>query len=337
MAESTGLRVYATCPQSKDVEAADYRARVADVARWSEEAGCHGILVYTDNGIADPWLVAQEVIEATSRLRPLVAVQSVYMSPYSVAKMVTTLAYLHGRAVDLNIVAGGFRNDLLALGDETPHDDRYNRAVEYVKIINGLLNDEAVTFEGGWYTVKNLRLTPPLPRDLAPALTISGSSASGLAAAEEIGALAVRYPKPVDDEQRESAPAPTGGIGARVGVIARESAEAAWQVARERFPEDRHGEVKHQLAMKVSDSHWHRDLAQREQGGEETDSPYWLGPFTHGQTFCPYLVGTHERVGTELARYVDAGFATFILDIPPDREELEHTGVAFEQARTRIA
>ena len=309
MGEPDGLRVYATCPQSKDVEPADYRTRVADVARWSEEAGCHGILVYTDNGIADPWLVAQEVIRATTRLRPLVAVQSVYMSPYSVAKMVTTLAYLHGRAVDLNIVAGGFRNDLLALGDETPHDERYNRATEYAKIITGLLNGDTVTFDGTWYTVKNLRLTPPLPSDLAPALTISGSSPAGLAAAREIGALAVRYPKPVDEEEAESAaPMPAGGVGVRVGVIARESAAAAWQVARERFPEDRHGEVKHQLAMKVSDSHWHRDLSEREQGGDEADSPYWLGPFNNGQTFCPYLVGTHERVGDELARYAGAGF-----------------------------
>lgn len=337
MAESRSVRIYATCPQSKDVDAAAYKNQVADVSRWSEEAGCHGILVYTDNGIADPWLVAQQVIEATTRLRPLVAVQAVYMSPYSVAKMVTTLAYLHGRAVDLNMVAGGFRNDLLALGDETPHDDRYNRTIEYAKIITGLLDGDSVTFDGRWYTTKNLRLTPPLPPELRPGLTISGSSPAGLAAAAEIGALAVRYPKPVDDEERESAAAPREGLGVRVGVIARERAEEAWTIARERFPPDRHGEVKHQLAMKVSDSHWHRELSDREHGGDHSDNPYWLGPFNQGQTFCPYLVGTHERVGEEIGRYVNAGFATFILDIPPDREELEHTAAAFERAGAQTA
>ena len=180
-----GLRVYSTCPQSKDVAAAEYADRVADVARWSEDAGCHGILVYTDNGIADPWLVAQRVIEATTELRPLVAVQPVYMHPYSVAKMVASLAYLHGRAVDLNMLAGGFRNDLLALGDETPHDDRYKRTVEYTLIVTGLLNGETVTVDGEWHRVKNLRLTPELPAELRPGLTISGSSPAGLAAAEE--------------------------------------------------------------------------------------------------------------------------------------------------------
>ena len=61
------------------------------------------------------------------------------MHPYSVAKMVTSLAYLHGRAVDLNMLAGGFKNDLLALGDETEHDDRYERTIEYTQIVTGLL------------------------------------------------------------------------------------------------------------------------------------------------------------------------------------------------------
>lgn len=331
------VRVYATTPQSKDVDVSEYARRVADVARWSEEAGCHGILIYTDNGIVDPWLVAQGVIEATQQLRPLIAVQGVYMHPYSVAKMITSLAYMHGRAVDLNMVAGGFRNDLLALGDETPHDDRYERAVEYTRIVTGLLAGETVTLDGRWSTVKNLKLTPPLPPELMPGLLMSGSSPAGLAAGESIGALAVRYPKPIEDEEREIESQPANGVGVRVGVIARDSAEEAWRVARDRFPEDRRGELKHQLAMKVSDSHWHRALSAQDEGSESEASPYWLGPFKQGQTFCPYLVGDHETVGAELSRYMAAGFATFILDIPPDREELEHTGAAFEHARTQHA
>ena len=336
MSGATEVRVYSTTPQSKDVDAAEYASQVADVARWSEEAGCHGILVYTDNGIVDPWLVAQRVIEATDALRPLVAVQPVYMHPYSVAKMVTSLAYLHGRAVDLNMLAGGFKNDLLALGDETEHDDRYERTTEYTQIITGLLAGETVTVDGRWHRVKNLKLTPPLPPELTPNLTISGSSPAGQAAADKIGALGVRYPKPVEEERQEIESRPANGVGVRVGVIARESSEEAWRIAHERFPTDRKGELKHQLAMKVSDSHWHRELSGREQGGDAEASPYWLGPFQQGQTFCPYLVGDHDTVGAELGRYVEAGFHTFILDIPPSRDEIEHTGVAFERAGSRF-
>lgn len=331
------IQVYATCPHSRDASPAGHRALIADVARWSEAAGCDGALVYTDNGILDPWLVAQIVIESTERLRPLVAVQPVYMHPYSVAKMVTSLAFLHGRRVDLNLLAGGFKNDLLALGDATPHDARYERTTEYARIVIALLAGETVSAEGRWHQVKNLRLTPPLPEELFPGLMISGSSPAGLAAADAIGALAVRYPKPVDEEAAEERAGRPHGLGVRVGVVARATADEAWRVARERFPEDRRGQIAHQLAMKVSDSQWHAQLSALEVGGEDEPTPYWLGPFNNGQSFCPYLVGSHDRVGAELARYVDAGFETFILDIPADEEELHHIGVAFRIARGAAA
>ena len=47
------------------------------------------------------------------------------MHPYTAAKMVATLAHLYGRRVYLNLIAGGYRNDLKALGDTAEHDDRY--------------------------------------------------------------------------------------------------------------------------------------------------------------------------------------------------------------------
>ena len=75
------ITIYSTCPQSKDLPRIEYAARVADVARWSDEAGCRGMLVYTDNSIVDPWVVAQHVIASTSSLRPLVAIQPAYMHP----------------------------------------------------------------------------------------------------------------------------------------------------------------------------------------------------------------------------------------------------------------
>ena len=87
----------------------------------------------------DPWLLSQIIIQNTAALEPLVAVQSVYMHPFSLAKMVSSLSYLHNRRLCLNMVAGGFKNDLAALDDMTPHDRRYDRVVEYTTIIQRLL------------------------------------------------------------------------------------------------------------------------------------------------------------------------------------------------------
>jgi len=118
------LEVFSTCAQSSEGHPDSYRQRVADVARWSEQAGCKGILVYSDNRLLDPWLVSHIIIQNTTRLCPLVAVQPVYLHPYAVAKMVASFGHLQGRRIYLNMVAGGFKNDLVALNDTTPHDSR---------------------------------------------------------------------------------------------------------------------------------------------------------------------------------------------------------------------
>src|SRR2546421_136371 len=242
------VELFATCPQSKDISSDSYARSVADVARWSEQCGCKGILVYTDNSIVDPWLVSQIIIENTKNLCPLVAIQPVYMHPYSVAKMVASFGFLYRRRIYLNLVAGGFKNDLAALNDTTAHDKRYARIIEYTSIIKQLLaGREAVTVEGEFYKVDKLRMTPPLAPELFPGIFIS------------------------------------------------------------RFSE----------------------LAEESKNGR---SPYWLRPFETYKTFCPYLVGSYEAVAEELSRYISAGYSTFILDIPPTKEELHHTQIAFETA-----
>src|SRR3984885_10858023 len=91
------LEIFSTTPQSKDRPRETYVQQVIDVARWSEEAGCTAILVYTDNSLVDAWLVAQIILQNTKKLCPLVAVQPVYMHPYTVAKMVSTFAHLYQR------------------------------------------------------------------------------------------------------------------------------------------------------------------------------------------------------------------------------------------------
>jgi alkanesulfonate monooxygenase len=326
------VQVFSTCPQSKDWPREQYLQRVADVARWSEEAGCEGILVYTDNSIVDPWLVSQLILQSTTKLAPLVATQPVYMHPYSVAKMVASLGLLYRRRLWLNMVAGGFKNDLTALNDSTPHDKRYQRLIEYTLIIRKLLESSApVTFEGEFYQVRNLRMTPALDAELAPGILVSGSSPAGLEAALAIGATAVKYPRP--PRQYVGEPAPEGiGCGVRVGIIARQSEAEAWQVAEARFPADRRGQIAHQLAMKVSDSHWHKQLSEAAQANGMREGAYWMWPFENYKTFCPYLVGDYAQVAEHIALYMHVGYRTFILDIPPSREELGHIRTVFARA-----
>jgi alkanesulfonate monooxygenase len=331
------LKIFSTCPLSSKAPPGTCIRELQEFARSSEAAGHEGVLVVTDNSQLDPWLVSQVIIESTDRLCPLVAIQPAYMHPYSVAKMISTLAHLHGRRVYLNMVAGGFKNDLAALNDLTPHDDRYTRLLEYTTIVLNLLRTaDPASFDGRFYKVSNLRLTPPLPPLLMPGVLVSGSSEAGMAAARQLAATAVEYPKP--PAEYANAPSPeVASRGIRIGIVAREQDAEAWSVARARYPEDRKGQLTHQLAMKVSDSAWHRQLSELGAAEPGAENPYWLVPFQNYKAVCPFLVGSYARVADEVARYVEVGYRTFILDVPASVEEMIHTGVVFERAAALAA
>ncbi len=120
------------------------------MARWSESAGCAGILVYTDNRLVDPWLVSQMILENTTQLCPLVAIQPVYMHPYTRRQDGRELRL----PVPAPVLAQHGRRRLQERPDRartttTPHDERYERLVEYTLIVKQLLAAaQPVTFEG---------------------------------------------------------------------------------------------------------------------------------------------------------------------------------------------
>lgn len=325
------LDVFSACPPSLGEAEAEYLGRVEEVARWSERHGCRGILVYTDNRLADPWLVSQVIVRSTDSLSPLVAVQPAYMHPYTVAKMIATFSLLHERRLFINWVAGGFKNDLEALADPTPHDARYDRLLEYASIVRRLTDGEVVTFGGSYYQTRGLKLQPSVPPGLRPTFMVSGSSPAGIAAAERLGARAVTYALPSDEPQ---VPPYEPGLssGLRLGIIARPRGDEAWREAYGRFPPDREGQVMRNLARKVSDSRWHEDLCRAADEDGTEGSPYWMVPFENYRTMCPYLVGTHEDVANEVTDYIARGFRTFILDDPGGEADLANAKAVFALA-----
>ncbi len=326
--QTQGIRLFSTCPPSVQYQfGGDYMRKVKEVAEWCDDAGIEGILVYTDNSLVDPWQVSQVILSNTSTLAPLVALQPVYMHPYTAAKMVTTFSYLYNRRIYLNMVAGGFVNDLITLGDCTEHDDRYDRIVEYTSIMQYLFDGPGpLSFTGTYFTVKNLTIKPRIPPGLVPEVFVSGTSTAGIAAARKIGATSISYPgTPGGEKISRGVPA-----GIRIGIIAREESGEAWRIAHERYPVDRKGQLAHAMARRVSDSSWYNQLSEIDELPVERSTPYWLVPFKNYKTFCPYLIGSYDEVRNEVSKYIQEGFQTFILDVPPNREELRHIAIVFD-------
>jgi len=331
MRAGTELKIFTTCPVAAVDKARACVRRIENVARWSEEAGCEGILVSADDRQLDPWLVSRAVIGATDKLCPLITVQPTYAHPYTVAKTIASLGFMYGRRTYLNMVADDVANDLQALNDTIPHDQHQARLVEYARIIQALLrNDEPVTYDGAFYQVMNLRLAPPLPVELQPQVFVSGSSDAAHNAALELGATPIESSMPADTrgQQPERAPGKRG-YGVRLGIITDRDEARAWLIASKRFPDGRRGQLAPPFAPKVSDARWHQPFPDPADSQGRSDN-YWLTPLRNQQATCPYLVGSYDQIAAELARYLDDGYTTFILDEPANEEEMQQIGFTFE-------
>ncbi|HAC16528.1 MAG TPA: alkanesulfonate monooxygenase [Bacteroidetes bacterium] len=327
------IDLFTTTPQSVELTRYQFLKEMKRIPRQSEKYGYKGILVYSDNRLADPWMMTEMILEETTHLLPMIALQPMYMHPYTVAKKIATIGLIYERQIALNLIAGGFVNDLIAIGDHTPHDKRYDRLAEYTEIIQLLLTSKnAVTYKGEFYEIKNLKLQPFLPDHLQPIYYLSGSSEMARKTASRVGAKLIEYPIPTADYEKSGRTNGSGIKGIRVGILARSTHEKAWSDARIRFPDVRSGELSHQMANKISDSEWHKTLSNQNGYDQTEESVYWLGPFKHYHTFCPYLVGDFEEVARELSGYLQVGCTTCILDIPVSEIDLYSTLRVFDQA-----
>jgi alkanesulfonate monooxygenase len=329
--------LYTTCPSSANGDAVNFRSDLERVTRWCDRAAYRGALIYTDNSLMDPWLVAQESIHRSRSFVPLVAIQPLYQHPFTVARAVASIAQLHRRRVDLNFVTGGFKADLASLGDTLDHDRRYDRLVEYVEVVRDLLAGRRVTYSRSYYRLESAKVRSVPAEDLRPDLFLSGSSSSCKQAAKALGIVRLCYPLPPDAAASEVAEAGTKW-GMRIGIVARDSSDEAWAVANTRFPTDPRGVAKQRIISRMSESSWQRNLslvaetAARTGSGGVGEDTYWLRPFQSYKTFCPYLVGSYDEVAQALRQYFAAGVSTVILDVPESYDDLAHARLAIAHA-----
>jgi alkanesulfonate monooxygenase len=294
-------------------------------ARWAEEAGHSAFVIRSNNRLVDPWTLAQLILHETDRIRPVVTVQPLYAHPYTVAKRVASLASVYGRAPHLNLAAGAYRADLLALDDRTPHAQRYERLVEFGRVVSALLTSESpVVHDGLYYRLHKPAALPPLPASQLPRMFVCTSSARGITAAQELGATAVHHPS-------DGSIIPSDCV--RIGVIAREDSDTAWEVAHDRFPVNPASRFEHRLDVALSDSCRQTNLQSAAVEGESRE--LWLVPFEQQQSLSAYVVGSHVEVARYLRQWMDAGVRTFVMEEPSSPADLEHVRCAFERAWRR--
>ena len=89
----------------------------------------------------DPVTLLGAIAGATTNLGLAATVSTGPHHPYSVVRQLSTLDYMSGGRVGWNIVTGHLRGEHRAYGlQELPHDERYDRAEEYLEICHALWN-----------------------------------------------------------------------------------------------------------------------------------------------------------------------------------------------------
>jgi alkanesulfonate monooxygenase len=326
------ITVFTISPRTLNVEA--YWRNIELCIAWSNAYRATGLLLFEGNDtFISVWTAAQATFANSDRLSPLVAVNPVYMHPFSVAKLVNSYAQIYRRKTYLNMITGTALSHLDALNDALTHDQRYARLAEYAQLIWALLStDGAVTFAGDYYKVNALKLDPPTPRELLPEFFFAGGSDAATAVARLVNGTQMRMLAP----SLEDGVVP-GETGVHFGIVTRPTPSAAREAAERCFPEDKRGERVQALSMKNTDSVWKQRMAKAAKMEEGARPGYWLRPFKCFQADCPYFIGSHDEVAELLAQLVRRGIRHIVLDIPCQETEFANVDAAFTAARQLLA
>ncbi len=137
----------------------------------------------------ESWTTLAGVAAVTERIRLGTAVTDAALRhPAMLAKQVATVDRISGGRVEVAIGAGYFREELESLGISflTPRG-RVERLRETVEIVDGLLRDRRLTYEGEHWSVRDATLVPAPVQEPRPPLLVAGNGKRGLRLAAERG------------------------------------------------------------------------------------------------------------------------------------------------------
>jgi alkanesulfonate monooxygenase len=324
-------------------------ARVADHAYFKQIAiaadslGYEGVLLPTGRSCEDSWIVAASLIDATRRLKFLVALRPGLVAPSQSARMAATLDRLSGGRLLVNLVTGGDAEELAGDGQFLDHAARYEQSAEFIRIWRELLarshDGEGFDFDGQHLSVKGGKvLYPPISQPYPPVF-FGGSSgpAHELAAAQVDTYLtwgeapAEVQKKLADVRERAAAHGRQLRYGIRLHVIVRETEAEAWRAAGELLSAlDEATVAAAQARFKSMDSVGQRRMAELHGGqfnkadvrqGLEIAPNLWAGVGLVRGGAGTALVGNPKQVAERIQEYAALGLEYFILSGYPHLDE----------------
>ncbi len=276
--------------------------------------------------------ISLALLLATEKLKVISAIHPGIWHPAVLAKFINTAdQFSHGRAA-VNVVSGWFKDEYTDLGLEwLEHDERYERAAEFIQILRGLWTQEKFSFHGKYYDITDFTLRPfpyEVPGRAHPDIFQGGNST---AARFNGGAYADWYfsngkdfdgfTEQYDDVTRIAA---EHGRRTRFGlngfVIQRDSRAEAEDQLREIIAHADGGAVEG-FRKSVQEA----GNATADKKGMWADSSFDdLVQYNDG--FRTQLFGDAEQIAARIIEYKKRGVDLFLLGFLHFQEELERFG-----------
>lgn len=313
---------------------------LTQIAQAADRLGFAGVLTPTGVQCEDAWLISAALAMETERLKYIVAFRPGFVLPTLAAQMAATLQRVSdGRAL-VNIVIGGDPVEQRVYGDFLSHDERYERADEFLEVLRGSWGPEPFDFSGKHFQVERARFPQPLVpggegANAAPLIYFGGASPAAEQVAAKHADVYLLWGEPpawvAERVERMRGLAAVHGrelrFGIRLHVIAREREDDAWaeaerllaampqeqiEIAQERFAKQESVGQQRMVAL-------HNGKLDMEA---LTVAPnLWAGIGLVRGGAGTALVGSYDSVAERIREYASLGLDTFILSGYPHLEE----------------
>jgi alkanesulfonate monooxygenase len=311
-----------TATQSGPIVRPEY---LRELALAHEQSGFDRILVAHSSAMPDGFVVADQLLSATSRLGVLLAHRPGFVAPTYAARTFATLDAFHPGRVALHVITGGDDADQARDGDTSDKVSRYRRTDEFLTVLRREWTaTEPFDYDGEFYQIKGARSAVRPPEGGIPvyfggasvdAIRVGGKHADVYAFwGEPLAGIAER----IAEVRAAAAPFdrhPRFSVSLR--PIPADTEEQAWQRARDilELTRERAGELRKLFNLDASEAVGSQRLLSYAAQGEVHDKRLWtaIAKETGALGNSTALVGSYEQVAEALLEYVALGVSTLLI------------------------
>ncbi|MEC2074260.1 LLM class flavin-dependent oxidoreductase [Alkalihalophilus marmarensis] len=326
------------CPSYKTKNTKTELNHIISSAKIAEQYGFSSILTPADSNCLDPWTISTYILQNTKNIKPIVALRTGFMEPVYACRMIATILKVYGPRLDINIVTGSAKKELLKEGGYLAHQDRYKRTSEFIHIFTNLLKgNDNLTFTGDYYYCENAHLYPEVESDSLPVVYLAGSSDNAISICEKYKLDYLFFADTlINTKNRLSKLTTVKSKTMRVNIIVRSSKEEAIKAAINNSEIKVNGKRLASLINKTTESIGQKRIAQMVMESDLHDDCLWTGG-VGGQTgSVPTLVGTADEIKKSLEAYKKVGVNHFIVSSIQSIDEIKRIGKQIIQSKVSV-